>query len=137
MTAIREIECVYGNQYRIKTSRKYDLNETYKKVNVHSCDFSNHSCDVGRIDNLYFLQDFTVPVWVHTGRNVEKMVATIPHCTEKAMMERWRPPIYRIEYSENARRFKDSTNRKDLIHSNLICGDFNTLHFFAQNLRKN
>lgn len=131
MTSVDRIDHVYGNQYRIKTSRKYDFSETYKKL-----DIQHRQSNVGRIDNLYILQDFTVLVWLHQGRDIEKKIMKIPHCTEAVLLNIWQPPLCRIEYSENARRFKDSTTRKDLIHSNLISGDFNTLHFFAKVSRK-
>ncbi len=130
MTVIEKIECLYGNQYKIKTSRLYDLNETYKKVDV--CRRSNASCDAGKIDNVYVLQDFTLPVWFHRDKIIERTIMKIPHCSESALMKTLHLPVGRIEYSENARRFKDSLTRKELVHSNLISGNFNTLHLFTR-----
>ena len=129
MTVIEKIECVYGNQYKIKTSRLYDLDETYKKIDVRRSDANKK---VGKIDNVFVLQDFTLPVWFHRGRQIEKRVMKIPHCSESALTETLQVPVCRIEYSENARRFKDSLARKELIHSNLITGNFNTLHIFIR-----
>ncbi len=126
MTVVERIECMYGNRYRIKTSRTHDLNETYKKIDV--CPRSG----AGKIDNIYVLQDFTIPVWIHNGRQIEKKVMKIPHCSETMLMNLLNLPVERMEYSENARRFKDSSTRKDLIHSNLTTGGFNTLHLFVR-----
>ena len=130
MTVIKKIECVYGNQYKIKTSRLYDLDETYKKIDV--CRQKNSIEEVSKIDNVYVLQDFTLPVWIHRGRLIEKRLMKIPHCSEVALMGKLQLPVSRIEYSENARRFKDSSTRKDLVHTNLITGNFNTLHLFTR-----